>query len=239
MVDLACSWSPTLIVDLIKSIVWPAVVLLIGFSFRVRIFDVVRSFLSKNTVSEISASVSGVSAKFMASKQSLEVLETSNSDTVKLPKNMDFEAIRERHEQHKTEFSDELYQAISKHVYSLEVDNEVRIDLLVREASLLQSAVRYFQINKVLFRSQYNLFLTTFTNGNYISTESALQYFEKIKNNNKEAFSEWDWIKYSAYPVSNDLIYENDGGYKLTTIGRSYVAFMSKKPQLIDELAKL
>lgn len=47
MEDLVCSWSPKLIVDLIKSIAWPVVVLLIGFSFRTRIFEVARSFFLK------------------------------------------------------------------------------------------------------------------------------------------------------------------------------------------------
>ncbi|UAY97098.1 hypothetical protein [Dickeya dadantii] len=239
MEDLACSWSPKLIVDLIKSIAWPVVVLLIGFSFRIRIFDVVRSFFSKNTVSEISATVSGVSAKFMASKQSTEVLETSNSNAANLPKFMSVEAIRKRHEQQKTEFSDEICQDIIKHVSSLDIDNEVKIDLLSREVSLCQSVVRYFEINKVLFRSQYNLFYIITSNGGYISKEDALQYFDKTKSNNKEAFMDWDWIKYISYPVSNNLIYEDDNSYKLTPIGRSYVAFMSKKPQLIDELVKL
>lgn len=239
MEDLTCSWSPKLIVDLIKSIAWPVVVLLIGFSFRIRIFEVVRSFFSKNTVSEISATTSGLSAKFMAAKQSTEVLETASSNAANLPKNMSIEVIRERHEQHKTEFSEELYQAIIKHVSSLDIDNEVKIKLLSREVSLLQSAVRYFEINKVLFRSQYNLFYKISSNGGYIRKEDALYYFDEIKNDNKEAFSNWDWIKYISYPVSNELIYEDDNGYKLTPMGRSHVAFMSKNPQLIDELAKL
>lgn len=239
MEDLACSWSPNLIVELIKSIAWPAVVLLIGFSFRTRIFDIARSFFSKNMVSEISATVSGVSAKFVAAKQSIEVLEAASSNTANLPKNMSIEAIKERHELYKTEFSEELYQAIIKHASSLDVDNEVKIELLAREASLFQSAIRYFSINKVLFRSQYNLFYMMSGNDGYICEEDAYIHFETTKKNNKEAFMDWDWIKYIAYPVSNELIYKDDNDYKLTSIGRSYVAFMSKNPQLIDELAKL
>ncbi|HBC6265297.1 TPA: hypothetical protein KEW38_004240 [Citrobacter braakii] len=239
MEDLAYSWTPKLIVDLIKSIAWPVVVLFIGFSFRIRIFDVIRSFFSKNTVSEISATVSGVSAKFIASRQSTEVLETSSSNAANLPRNMSIEAIREKHEQHKTEFSEELYHAIIKHVFSLNVDNEVKIELLAHEVSLLQSAVRYFEINKVLFRSQYDLFCKITINDRGVSKGSVIQYFNEIKNNNKEAFTDWDWIKYISYPVSNSLIYEDDNCYRLTPMGRSYVAFMSKNPQFIDELAKL
>nr|WP_315289732.1 hypothetical protein [Serratia proteamaculans] len=239
MEDLACSWSPKLIVELIKSIAWPVVVLLIGFSFRIRIFDAVRSFFSKNTVSEISATVSGLSAKFMAAKQSIEVLETASTNAANLPKNMSIGAVRERHEQHKTEFSEEIFQSIIEHVSSLDVDSEEKIVLLSREVSIFQSAVRYFEINKVLFRSQYNLSYKIASNDGYIRTEDALNYFDNVKSNNKEAFADWDWIKYISYPVSSGLIYEDENGYKLTPLGRSHVAFMSNKPQLIDELAKL
>ncbi|MEL5373831.1 hypothetical protein ABK864_03555 [Serratia marcescens] len=239
MEDLTCSWSPKLIVDLIKSIAWPVVVLLIGLSFRIRIFELARSFFSKNTVSEISASASGFSAKFITEKQSIEVLETSNSNVVNLPKHMSIEAIRETHEQQKTEFSEEVFQVIIKHASSLDIDNEEKIELLAREVSISQSTVRYFEINKVLFRSQYNLFCKIASNNGYIRAEDALNYFHGVKSNNKEALAGWDWIKYVSYPVSNGLICENDNGFKLTPLGRSHVAFMSNRPQLIDELAKL
>ncbi len=160
MEDLACSRSPKLIADLIKSIAWPVVVLLIGFSFRTQIFEVVSSFFSKNMVSEISATVSGVSVKFVAAKQSIEVLETASSNAANLPNNMSVETIREKHERRKTEFSEELYQALIKHVSSLDIDNEVKVELLSREILIFQSAIRYFDINKVLFRSQYNFFIS-------------------------------------------------------------------------------
>ncbi|MDY4334068.1 hypothetical protein SOV78_08660 [Pectobacterium brasiliense] len=239
MENLAYNWSPELIVDLIKSIAWPVVVLLIGFSFRIRIFEIIHSFFSKNMVSEISATVSGVSAKFVAEKQSTEVLETASSNATNLPKYMDIGAIRERHEQHKTELSEELYQAITIHISSLKTNNEIKVDLLAREVSLFQSAIKYFDINKVLFRSQYNLFSIMANNEGCIRKEDAHRIFESIKKHNKEVFSDWDWIKYIAYPVSNSLIYEDTNSYKLTSTGRSYVSFMSKNPQLIDELAKL
>lgn len=239
MKDLACSWSPNLIVELIKGIVWPLVVLLIGFSFRIRIFELARSFFSKNTVSEISATVSGLSAKFIAAKQSTEILETARANAFNLPKMMSAESIRERHEQDKTEFSEEIYQVVIEHALSLSIDNESKIELLAREVSIFQSVVRYFQINKVLFRSQYEFFYTITGNGGRIHKEDALVYFNNIKESNKEAFANWDWNKYISYPVSNGLMCEDDNGYKLNSLGRSYLTFMSNKPQLIDELAKL
>ncbi|MFK3694529.1 hypothetical protein [Serratia bockelmannii] len=239
MEGLACSWSPLLIVEIIKIIAWPSVILLIGLSFRIKIFEVMHSFFSKNTVSEISATVSGVSAKFLAAKQSTEVLETASFNATTLPKNMSAEAINERYERSRTELSEELYQSIVKHVYSLGIDNDMKVELLAREASLLQSAIKYFDINKVLFRSQYDLFLKIADNGGCIRKEVALHHFDEAKQNNKSALVDWDWIKYISYPVSNGLIYEDDSNYKLTSVGRSYIMFMSKNPQLVDDLAKI
>ncbi|KHT13354.1 MULTISPECIES: hypothetical protein [Pectobacterium] len=239
MEDLGYNWSPKLIVELIKIIAWPVVVLVIGFSFRTQVFSVIRLFFSKNTISEISASASGLSAKFVAAKQSLGVLETDNLNNESFPKNMTLEVIRDRHEKNKTEYSEELYQELIILISSLNVSNESKVELLAREVSLYQSAMRYFGINKFLFRSQYNLFSIMVNNGGAIRKDDAYRVFDTIKNNSNEVFSDWDLIKYIAYPVSIGLIYEEVDEYKLTSTGRSYVAFMSRNPQLVEELAKL
>ncbi|MGP9768778.1 hypothetical protein ACT3UM_23945, partial [Halomonas sp. AOP13-D3-9] len=108
MEENLCSWAPGLVVELIKAIAWPITVLIIGIRFRTGIFESIQIFFSKNTVSEVSASASGVSAKFVAAQQSLEALEGSGGNSVNLPENMSLEAIRQRHEEHKTEFSEDI-----------------------------------------------------------------------------------------------------------------------------------
>jgi hypothetical protein len=153
-----CSWPPELVVELIKIVVWPIVVLLIGFRFRSGISESLRTFLNRNTVSEVSATASGVSAKFVAAKQSTEALESGGSKVVNLPETMSVEAISERHEFQKTEFSEELFRAIKTHLSALDITIEEKLDIVARETSLLQSATRYFDINRVLFRSQFNMF---------------------------------------------------------------------------------
>ena len=234
-----CSWTPELVVDLIKNTAWPVVVLLIGFRFRSGISESLRKFFNRNTVSEVSASASGVSAKFVAAKQTSETLESAGSNAVNLPETMSVEAIRERHELHRTEFSEELYKAIITHLSALEISSEEKLDIMAREASLLQSAIRYFDINKVLFRSQFNLFSIMANNSGFICDDDARNNFKEVKELVGEALGDWDWIKYSSYPVSNGLMRKENGGYKLTELGESYVSFMSKNPQLVDELAKL
>ncbi|HID8955865.1 TPA: hypothetical protein ACXE2E_002922 [Klebsiella variicola] len=240
MEELSCNWSPKLIVELIKSIAWPLVVIIIGFNFRSRIFNMIGTFLSKNDVSEFSATTSGISAKFVAAKQqSSEVLESSPSSAVNLPKNTSVERIKQQQEQLKTEYSEEISKEAMNSLSSLDIDDKEKIDLLIHELSLYQSAVRYLDINKVLFRSQYDLFYTMYMNGGFIRKDEAIEKYERVREISKDALSSWDWIKYTAYPVSHGLITEDTDGYHLTLLGRSYVTFMSKKPQLVDELAKL
>jgi len=239
MEELSCNWTPQLIVEVIKSVVWPITILLIGLKFRSGLFESIRNFFSKNTVSEVSASASGVSAKFVAAKQSNESKESSGTSSVSLPENMSVETIRKRHEQNKTEFSEELYKAIKTHLSALDLSPEEEVEILAKEASQLQSAVRYFDINKVLFRSQFNLFSIMRDNSDFVSKEDIQVHFLEIKKLVGEAFIDWDWIKYISYPVSNGLVSDEGDGYKLTKLGSSYVSFMSRNPQLIDELAKL
>lgn len=239
MEELTCNWTPQLIVELIKSVAWPLTLLLICLKFRSCLIESIRNFFSKNTVAEVSATTSGVSAKFVAAKQSIESKESGGRSAISLPQNMSTEAIRERHEQNKTEFSEELYRAIKIHLSALELKSNEQIEILVKELSLLQSIIRYFDINRVLFRSQFNLFSIMKNNSDYISKNDLQRNFLEIKNLFGEAYIDWDWVKYISFPVNNGLISDDGEGYKLTTLGRSYVQFMSRNPQLIDELAKL
>lgn len=206
MDQLTCSWTPQLILELIKAVVWPVTVLIVGIRFRSGIFESVRNFFSKNRVTELSATTSGVSAKFAAEKQSSEARESAGTSAVNLPDNMGIDAIKKRHEQGSTEFSEELYKAIKVHLVALGLSPEEEIEILAKETSLLKSAIRYFDINKVIFRSQFNLFSIMLSNGGYASKVDVQKHFAYIKDLVGAVFSEWDWIKYISYPVSNDLI---------------------------------
>ncbi|MCK0554769.1 hypothetical protein KFO32_17145 [Pantoea ananatis] len=239
MEDFTCYWSPKLIVELIKSISWPLVVLIIGLKFRNRINNVMHYFFSKSTISEISATATGVSAKFVATKQSVESLENPVSNTGNLPLNLSVDAIKQIHNDNKTKFSEELYQLITEQVSSLDISTEDKIELLSRELSIHQSYIRYFTINKVLFRSQYNLFSYMAENEDYINKEDVYNHFHSSKEKAPSEFTGWDFIKYIAYPVSSKILQEDSKGYRLTSFGKSYIVFMSKNPQLIDELTKI
>jgi hypothetical protein len=239
MEDQICNWTPELVVDLVKAVIWPVTVLIIGIRFRSGIYGSLQKFLSKNTVSEVSATTSGVSAKFVAAKQTSETIESAGTNAINLPEKMNADAIQKRHEEQQTEFSEELYSSIKSHLSALHLTKDEEVELIAKEASLLQSAIRYFDINKVLFRSQYNLFSIMANNAGFIDKNGAQNNFISVKEKVGEGLSDWDWIKYVSYPVSNGIIVENESGYELTCLGKSYVSFMSRNPQLIDDLAKL
>jgi hypothetical protein len=239
MEELVCNWTPQLIVEIIKIVAWPLTVLIITLKFRVSLGESIRNFFSKNSVSELSATTTGVSAKFIIAKQSSEAKESAGSRSVILPENMTLETINEKHAQAATEFSEELYKTIKNHINVLDLTPEEKVELLAKEASILQSVVRYFDINKVIFRSQFNLFSMMSSNSNYMSKDEFQSQFRAIKETVYDGLIEWDWIKYASYPVIVGLITDEQDGYKLTSFGCSYVSFMSRNPQLIDELSKL
>lgn len=239
MEDLACTWTPEVIVEITKALAWPLVVLAIGFRFRSGFLESVRGFFARNAVSEVSATTTGISAKFVAAKQTTETRESIGSNSVSLPENMTVEAIKEKHSSAATEFSEEIYEGISTHLRALELPREEEREILAREISLLQSAINFFDINKVIFRSQFNLFAIMAENNNFISKEGLQNHFIEIKNFVGEGLEGWDWVKYVAYPVSSGLLVDENGGYTLSKRGRSYVTFMHRNPQLIDDLAKL
>lgn len=232
-------WTPDQIVELVKATAWPLIVLLIGIRFKSSLFENLKGFFSKNSISKISAGSAGVSAEFVAIKQVIEAREGAGKSPMSLPDHMNAAAIKARHESNKTELSEELYKAIKTHLVALALSSEDQIDLLCEELSIMQSAIRYIDFNKVMFRSQYNLFSVMANNGGNMSESEIQRYFASARFAAGEGLSDWDWIKYLAYPSSVGLISSSGEGYSLSVLGKSYVAFMARNPQFIDELAKL
>ncbi|VXA82147.1 conserved hypothetical protein [Aeromonas veronii] len=233
-----CYWTPQTLVELVRAVIWPLTIIIFGLKFKTGISEALKYFFTKNSVSEFSASATGISAKFVAEKQALELKESTGA-SMKLPENMALEAVKERHKKEHSEFSETLYQNIKIHLNSLNLEPTEKIDLLSREVSLLQSGIRYYDISKVLFRSQFNLLVNISEHGNMILKRELQSYFEQIKSHAGDAFNEWDWIKYVSYLITSGLLIDHNDGYQLTLVGISYVNFMSRNPQLIDELGKL
>lgn len=232
-------WSPEQITELVGELAWPIVVLILGWKLRGNITSAISSFLNTNDVTEVSASATGITAKFKAAQQKAEISEESNSSNTVLPIGGDYDSVTEIHNQQTTEFSNELHESIKAHINALDVSDTDTIELLTKEASILQAAVRFNNINQVLFRSQFDLFSLMPTDGNTISDQELQKYFDNVVSSNFTEIEEWDLVKYLSYPASIGIIEYHNDGYRLTTFGKSYVQYMKKNLGLIDSLGKL
>jgi len=233
------NWTPSLIVSLIKEVIWPITVLILGLRFKNNIAESISKFFSKNAVTEVSATATGVTAKFQATQQSTKSKEIVHSEGNQLPDGQDYESIKKYHEENSSNFSQNIVKDIQKHLTDLNITNEQKIELLTNELSLSRAALQYFEINKILFRSQFDLFNGWLANGTSISDDELKKYFNDIVKTAIDYDDEWDYIKYIAYPTSARIIEHNEDSYKLTDFGNAYITFMKKNMYLVDELAKL
>ncbi len=239
VIQCAFDWSPELIIKLISEVAWPIVVLILGWRFKRGILSASSSFFNKNDVTELSASATGVTAKFKAAQQKAEITEESSSSKTAVPIGGDYDSVIKKHNQQTTEYSDEIFESIKSHVDSLGVTDDIKIDLLSKEASILQAALRFNSINQVLFRSQYDLFNIMPDDDNITPDQEIQKYFDGTVNSNPENLEGWDLVKYLSYPVSTGIIEYHNNGYRLTKFGKSYVQHMRKNLSLIDSLAKM
>jgi len=231
------SWTPEVIVSLIGEVAWPLVLIILGWRFKSGIIDGVGKFFSKNNVTEVSATTTGLTAKFKEAQQSAKSKESVN-ESVAIPEGTSYSELIKRQESHSSEHSLQLYEHIKNHVGSLKLDSDSAIELLSKELSLLQAGLAYFDINKTLFRSQFDLLNGWLIEDN-ISEENLKAYFDNLLKKNTDNLNGWDYIKYMAYPVSRGLIEYKEDNYTITVLGKSYIQFMKKNIQFIDELSNL
>ncbi|WP_039045941.1 hypothetical protein [Plesiomonas shigelloides] len=248
----ACSWEPKYIVELIKSVAWPLLLLVLIFPFKGQLNKLLLNFLGRLKISEFSLGPTGATIKLeqqaVSNRTLSAMIENYVPDTVStekvsnsssLPDDMSAAAIKNKQRDSQTQYSNVIFEAVKDHVSLMDITSDEKIDLLSREVSLLQSAVRYIEVNKVIFRSQFNLLYKINHNGGCISNDTLIEHFNEIKNRNKEVFDTWDYIKYISYLVTVNLISSNNDNYTITVFGSSYLTFMSKNPQMIEGLNKL
>lgn len=218
--------------------VWPITILLSFYLVRNQISAPFSQFFSKNTVSEISASATGVTAKFVNKQLSTESNALAENP-LNLPQELSADSIKERHRLNQSEFSEKLYNAIQIHLSALNLPEKEQIDILMHEASLLQAAVHYFDLNKMIFRSQFDLLYKVFNSSGLHGEQQIIDHFELISSLNEHAYTNWTWVTYIEFLTHQNLLENNNHGYQLTVFGRSYVKFMINNPNYIDELLRI
>lgn len=226
-------WLPDFIVGVLGEISWPLVAVFVVWKFRDGLMGSFRDFFNKNKVTEVSANHAGITAKFEAQK---EVSSVSLEGDLQPDK--DYQQAQEYHEHSKTDYSEEFYKSIRKIVASWQVPSEQKIDVLLKEVSILDQRVKFERINSVMFRSQFELFNLMPESGKPVPVEELQKYFDGLVADNSD-LGEWKLEQYLQYPVSSEVLEKSDQGYSLTTYGKSYVKFMKDNPFLFDNLANL
>lgn len=235
---VTCAWSPKYIVELFKYISWPIVSVILAILFKTFFHKIGHNLFRGTRISELTLGTSGATAKFEKG-QDVSGKNISTVSLASLPDGMSADAIRARQLEYQTEYSELMFDSVNKHVSMMNVSDNEKIELLARDVSLLQCAMKYIEVNRVIFRSQYNLLGVMVHSSGVLSSSDVDNYFSLIKAGKPEDFSTWDSIKYISYLVGVGLIVSEGEQYKITVFGRSYLVFMSKNPQMVDGLNKV
>ncbi|HCD1288924.1 TPA: hypothetical protein I7691_RS21985 [Vibrio parahaemolyticus] len=230
-------WSAADIVRLLEVVAWPIASIIIAVLLRGKISQVFQNLFSNTSVTEVSAA--GFSAKFSESKQASTAPEDIKENAV-APTSVGNDAaeIIERQKLNETKFSRSLLINLKNHRESLKLTSEQAIELVEKELSLTQARAYFVDLNRVLYRSQFNLFNLMKSNNGLMTSNEVLAYFNGIKAENPSVYSNTDLHRYLAYPMRVGLIEKNHQEYSLTEYGDSYVEFMDRNTHLIGDLSQ-
>ncbi|WP_269334840.1 hypothetical protein [Vibrio atlanticus] len=230
------SWEPELVVSLLDTLAWPVVVMIGIVILGSNLVPSIKQFFAKSQVSELSVGTTGAKATFKASQETPSESVKKVSESIEL--SGDYKNIVELQASNTSELSNKLKEVIGNQVAGLKISESEQVELLTTEVALLRVAIICYDINKVLFRSQYDLLSNWLDNGSSITYEQLSSYFEE-QARNSDAFSDWDTEKYVSYLISSGLVESDGHSYAMTMAGMSYVAFMKRNPQHISSLSSI
>jgi hypothetical protein len=234
-----CSWTPEVLVNLIGELAWPLIVLVLGWRFKASIGEVISNFLNKNNVTEVSAGATGVSAKFSPVEQKNEMPNIPLNEASSQPGGVDLLSVRKRHSESKSDYTRELEVFARQHLNSFSISDSEKVELLLDEVSITQASFGYLATNKVLFRSQFDLFNAKMFPSKVISVSEIEEHFQLASEKNPNNYEGWDANKYIEFPVESKLIEYKEGGYVLTKFGSSYIEYMRKNINLVESLGNI
>ena len=228
-------WTAGDIVNLAGVISWPIASVVLVFLLRSRLSGFFNGFFNRNNVTELSAG--SFTAKFTQSKHNAVNPEDTQETIVAMSQAGEgVNNFIERLSRNETKSSKYLLKGIRDHMSSLGLSKEKTIEVLEKELSLTQARIYFLDLNRVLYRSQYNLFKLMKDNSGKLTESDVSIFYEKVKSNFPTVFGFTELINYLAYPMRVNLIEKNGGNYYLTDYGDSYVSFMDINSNLIMEL---
>lgn len=228
-------WTATEIVNLVDVLAWPLASVALVFLLRSKLSGFLNGFFNRNNVTELSAG--SFTAKFTQSKQGANNLEDKQEKVATMPHaGEDATEFLTRLSQNETKTSKNILKGIQSHISSLGLSGNKAIEVLEIELSLTQARIYFLDLNRVLYRSQYNLLTLLKDNSGKLAESEVSIFYEKVKSNFPLVFGSTELINYLAYPMRVNLIEKNGSCYCLTDYGDSYLSFMDKNSHLIMEL---
>lgn len=230
-------WTAADIVNLVGVVAWPIASVLLAFLLRTKLSSFLNRFFNRNNVTELSAG--SFTAKFTQSKQGASNPEEKQESIV--PMHQEGEGATQfltRLSQNETTLSKNLLKGIRTHIKSIELSDKQTIEALEKELSITQSRIYFMDLNRVIYRSQYNLFKLLKDNSGTLTELEISAFYDSVKKQFPGVFGVTELINYLAYPMRVGLLEKHDGNYHLTDYGNSYVSFMDKNSNLIMELTQ-
>lgn len=230
-------WTAENIVDLAGVIVWPVASILLALILRRKISGFIDSFFNRNNVTELSAG--GFTAKFAQLSQ-VTGRRGEKQESIISDSKVDEDAADylDRLSLDETKTSVNIYRKIKNHIESLGLSSEQIIDSLQKELSQANAKLYFLDLNRTLYRSQYDFLKLLKDNSGKLSEAQVSLYYNSLKTRIPMVYGHIDLINYLAYPMNVGLIEKHAGNYRLTDYGDSYVTFMDRNSNLIVGLVQ-
>lgn len=194
------------IIDLLKAIAWPLAVIVISVIF-------------KDSFSELLKRVRKIGP---TGAEMSDVVAQARQEGYAVPKSID--DLKNLKNFPSTDAMDEvrfkLHQSIG------EINEADRIDILINQLSLARLDLLSATAYQFMFGSQ-----EAFLRGlaiSPVSTESAEQFFESVKNMHPDLLNDWTLAKWAAHLIRNKLMILEGNAYHITKEGRHFLTFLNR-----------
>jgi hypothetical protein len=188
-----------LIVELLRSLAWPAVVLMLGFYFRKDL----RTILPRLT---------------KAGPTGLEFSQLQNIESNWSGKLKDLPGLT------RTKKMEEIEVSIHKDLQHF--DPSSRVDLLVRHLAQARLERVFERVNGAIYGSQVALLNALAIKSEPSPLNEAVTWFEEIKEKNPAAYLHTTFERWVGFLTSFDLVRIEQATISITETGRDFLAFL-------------
>lgn len=195
-------------VNIVKDVAWPIVVLLFMFLFRTQIASLISRITSIDKSGVKTSQAPESQREQQNTEAAQELLHTISKSVVQ----------REREERIKSYLKDN----------SLEVEGDT-VKLLIAELATTQLRLEFEQIHNVIFGSQ--IFLMKRLNeayGRTLSKEMVVAHFDQARKTFRPNFDSYSFDQYMIFLQRMSLVTVTGDAYHITDYGIEYLTWMTR-----------